>query len=243
MSEYDWNFYKNRDEATRHSAHTILSLVLDGAPPIASAVDIGCGVGTWLSVLHERGVHDIQGIDGPWVQKELLKIPPGRFASCDLSQPIDMPRRFDLAISLEVAEHLPESKADSFVDALTGLADIVLFSAAIPGQGGTTHVNEQWQNYWAEKFSARGYEVHDIVRPAVWDDDRIPVWYRQNTLLFAKRGVPIRGSSAGSSPSASRTALNLVHPVQFKAKDMDRLGVRGSFSLLLRSLRRYVAIR
>jgi len=235
---YDHDFYKNRDNATRHAASCVLSEVLARMPMPRSAVDVGCGVGTWLSVLADKGVADVQGVDGPWVERQMLQIPAERFMSQNLSEPVRLQRRFDLAISLEVAEHLPESQAAAFVETLTGLADVVLFSGAIPGQGGTHHVNEQWQNWWAQRFERAGYVTHDVVRPAVWNDNRIPVWYRQNTLLYAKPGALKGGTPAGTS-----LPLNVVHPEQFKSKNMDALGVKGSLGLFLRSVRQYAQVR
>jgi hypothetical protein len=93
--------------------------------------------------------------------------------------------RFDLAVCLEVAEHLPASSAEAFVKFLTGLAPVVLFSAAIPGQGGTNHINEQFLSYWVKLFSQSGYHPLDVIRPIIWNDERVPFWYRQNIILFA----------------------------------------------------------
>ena len=62
----------------------------------------------------------------------------------DLAQPLQIDRRFDLALSLEVAEHLPPECGSEFVQTLTDLSSVILFSAAIPFQGGTDHLNEQW---------------------------------------------------------------------------------------------------
>jgi SAM-dependent methyltransferase len=231
---YDHDFYINRDKSTRHAANRLLTEVLANMPPPQSAVDVGCGIGTWLSVLAEMGVAHVQGVDGPWVDRSMLQIPKERFMSQNLTEPVRLSRRFDLAISLEVAEHLPESQAESFVGTLTGLADVVLFSGAIPGQGGTHHVNEQWQDWWAGLFSRVGYEAYDLLRPAVWNDSAIPVWYRQNTLLYAKPGALNPGTA-----TTSGLPLNLVHPEQFKSKNMDSLGVKGSLNLLVRSVQRF----
>ena len=68
-------------------------------------------------------------------------------------------RTFDVAISMEVAEHLPEKIADRYVDLLTGLSNIIVFTAAYPGQGGDDHVNEQPALYWISKFQARAFNM------------------------------------------------------------------------------------
>ena len=192
MKPYDRDFYAGRHAGTVHSARTILSILMERIPEIHSAVDVGCGIGTWLSVLREKGVEDIQGVDGDWVDPEMLEIPRERFLRIDLGvSAVKLPKRYDLAISLEVAEHLAPDRAKEFVSSLTALSDHVLFSAAVPFQGGRNHVNEQWQHYWIELFRAVDYEVHDFIRPGVWDDERIPFWYKQNLFLFSNRNKPV----------------------------------------------------
>jgi len=184
----DW-FYRNRHDNTLHAAETILSVVEDTFPGIRSAVDLGCGVGTWLSVLKKRGALDICGVEGEWVPEEHLTIAPNEFLVADFSVCTELPvhRTFDLAISLEVAEHLPPESAAGFVKLLTDLSDMVLFSAAIPFQGGTCHLNERWTDFWIGLFEERGYAAIDLVRKRVWNDEAIQYFYRQNTLLYVKR--------------------------------------------------------
>ncbi|MBM3491843.1 MAG: class I SAM-dependent methyltransferase [Alphaproteobacteria bacterium] len=213
MRAYSSDVFEKRHANTLHSARSILSLLLDRIGPIRSAVDVGCGVGTWLSVLREAGVADIQGVDGPWVDQNLLTIPRESFLQLDLgSSLVRLPRRFDLALSLEVAEHLPAERADEFVCSLARLSDCVLFSAAIPFQGGLSHVNEQWQHYWVGKFDALDYDVYDLIRPRIWRDPRIPFWYKQNTLLFARRASARHDALAAAGPRADAMAVDLVHP-------------------------------
>ena len=227
-SQYTHDFYAHRHEATVHSSETVLALVMDRIPSVRSAVDIGCGVGTWLSALRRRGVLDVQGYDGPWVERDLLVIPQGCFAQVELSKEIPkVTRRYDLAISLEVAEHLHASSAKEFVSFLTELSDTVLFSAAIPGQGGTGHVNEQWQSYWIDLFAGQAYGAHDCIRPSIWDDVNIPYWYRQNTLLFVK------GKTNGET-----FPLDMVHPELYGSYAQP--GVKGSFKILCGAVSSYI---
>jgi hypothetical protein len=150
-----------------------------------SVVDVGCGTGAWLSEFRNQGVPQILGLDGEYVNREELLIPAASFRSVDLTfQLPDLGRRFDLAVSLEVAEHLPSSHAEEFVSDICSLSPFVLFSAAVPWQGGTGHVNEQWQPYWRRLFAGRGYIALDPVRPAVWKDRRVEWWYRRNIFLY-----------------------------------------------------------
>ena len=180
---YKQSFYSNRHENTVYAAEKIIQILTDYIKP-KSVVDVGCGTGTFLSVFHKNGVTDITGIDGDWIDRKLIEIPRKKFMPHDLTIDLHLPRRFDLAMSLEVAEHLTDG--EKFANLLTLLSDDILFSAAIPFQGGNNHVNEQWQSYWVEQFNKRGYHVYDFIRPIIWDDDQIPYWYRQNILFYSK---------------------------------------------------------
>ena len=234
---YQAYFYDKRFAQTVDAARRILDLVLPRLPPVRSALDVGCGVGAWLAVLREKGVADVAGIDGAWIDEKLLRIPADKFRRADLSAPLNLERRYDLAICLEVAEHLPPERADGFVAELTGAADFVLFSAAIPFQGGYGHVNEQWQSYWTERFARRGYAVRDWVRPRLWTDGRISGWYRQNLLLYVAetRLTELRSPADGSADPA--WPLDLVHPDEYLSK-VDPVSVRYGLSLAKRAWRK-----
>lgn len=188
MNLYNSEFYKNRHRNTLNAAETILTIVQRAVPEVKSAVDLGCGVGTWLYALEQRGIKDVCGVDGKWVNKSYLKIQKECFVEHDFGKDPDpgIGRTFDLAISLEVAEHLPSTSAKGFIAMLTSLSDYVLFSAAIPGQTGKGHINEQWPGYWISLFENRGFTGFDCIRKSIWNDKMIPFWYRQNILLFVK---------------------------------------------------------
>jgi SAM-dependent methyltransferase len=177
----------------------------------ASVVDLGCGLGTWLSVFAELGVEDVLGIDGEYVDRSALAIPADRFLARDLTRPLELPRTFDLAVSLEVAEHLPPDAAQTLVDSLTRHAPAVLFSAAIPGQDGVDHVNTQWPSYWRGLFLPRGYRAVDCIRPRIWDDEDVEFWYRQNLLLFVRSDV-LETRPPLLAEAQMRRPLDLVHP-------------------------------
>lgn len=220
---YTRDYYEARQRRTRYSARVITDILLQHCAPVRSAVDVGCGVGTWLAELADKGVAEIQGVDGPWVEQDLLVIPTDRFLRANLGEPVNLPRRYDLAISLEVAEHLPCERAEGFVTMLTGFADQVLFSAAIPKQGGGRHINERWQSWWVELFAARGYDVHDFIRARIWNDEQMPYWYRQNTLFFSRRGLALPGMPAAGGASMP---LDVVHPVLFEMRARRRRRLR-----------------
>ena len=140
-----------------------------------SVVDVGCGTGTWLKIFEANGVQDILGIDGNYVDQKLLKIDFDKFIAYDLETFFKSEKKFDLAISLEVAEHLSIDSADVFVQTLSGLSETIIFSAAITNQGGQNHINEQEPKYWIEKFENLEYKLFDILRP---------VFLGKNVLVF-----------------------------------------------------------
>jgi SAM-dependent methyltransferase len=182
---YAASFFSGHRDGSARSAAVVVPLVLQTFE-VASVIDVGCGIGTWLAEFARLGVTDYLGVDGDYVPRELLRIPADRFRTADLSRFEPPERHFDLACSLEVAEHLPAERAEPFVATLVTLAPVVLFSAAIPHQGGTNHVNEQWQSYWGKLFEAKGYVGVDCIRPFVFNDDRVELWYRQNTIVFCR---------------------------------------------------------
>ena len=182
----------------------------------SSVIDVGCGVGTWLAVLAESGVADAWGIDGDYVDRTLLEIPQERFLPHDLTLPIHLERRFDLVLCLEVAEHLPADSAHTLIDSLVSLGPVIVFSAAIPFQGGTHHVNEQWPEYWARHFSAKGYAPVDYVRRQIWQLHDVAWYYAQNILLFVERGYLNSNSFLRQEvENTPPTPLSLVHPVKY----------------------------
>ncbi len=247
---YDKTFYEFNAIDSRRSGEAILTHVLDLIPGIGSAVDVGCGTGVWLSILKERGVETIQGYDGEWVLRAgALQIPRECFQPVDLNEPWDVGRRYDLAISVEVAEHLQPASSAAFVHSLTRLSDVVLFSAAVPGQGGDHHINERWPTYWAELFGSEGYEVVDVLRGMIWDDARIGYWYRQNLLLFLNRAT--KADLIAALRRRIRPPMCLIHPelyafknrfVLFDIMDAD-ISAKQAFKLFLSRTKRAIRRR
>ena len=215
---YDHGFYADLENTALPSARRIVP-ILKTWFPISSAVDAGCGDGSWLSVISELGADTVLGLDGPWVDETQLKIPKDRFRRCRIDEKIAVEpgENFDLAISLEVAEHLPDSRAASFVADLCALAPVVLFSAAIPGQGGHHHVNEQWPAYWADLFAAQGYTPVDTLRLTVWNDPTVCWWYKQNLMVFASEKALADNPTLKAEADVSVSPpVPLVHPEVFE---------------------------
>ena len=203
---YPADFYADRRAHTAHAAALVLA-ALPPALPRREVADIGCGTGTWLAAALRDGARTAHGLEGDWVTPAMLDDPRIAFAAHDLERPFTLPR-VDLALSLEVAEHLSPARAPGFVADLVALAPAVLFGAAIPGQGGVGHANEQWQSWWAAHFATHGYTAHDVVRPRIWADEAIPAWYRQNTVLYLAPDLAARLSLPATDPAL----LDTVHP-------------------------------
>ena len=185
---YNDEFFTYLEEGARRSAQAIVPL-LTCLFKISSVLDVGCGRGVWLKEWQNHGVTDIVGLDGAYVDEGQLAIPSKRFVKRDLSQSFALQRSFDLVQSLEVGEHIAESCAEVFVGSLAAHGDIILFSAAVPGQGGEFHINEQPFGYWRDKFAARGFRTFDWLRPRICRQIVIEPWYRYNTLIFARNGA------------------------------------------------------
>lgn len=241
---YGHDFFKDYHKASVYSARAVLPIVLGALPPVRSAVDLGCGVGTWLSVIKKNGVEEILGLDGDWVEKDLLEIPIGDFREAFFDKPVALDKRYDLAISLEVAEHLPPENAESFVDSLVTASDFVLFSAAVPKQGGTNHLNEQWPDYWAAMFRDKGYKCLDFVRCHIWRDKEILPWYRQNIIFFAKNERANEVNPQTRNGWDDGDPISLVHPDLFLNKadhlsylETRELPIKESWAMLKKSIR------
>ncbi|ROO60636.1 methyltransferase family protein [Micromonospora sp. Llam0] len=216
---YGQTFFDDLDDGSRGSARVVVPLVHELVRP-RSVLDVGCGRGSWLAEWADQGITDLLGIDGDYVDRSTMHMEPSLFRPMDLRRPFSLGRTFDLVESLEVAEHLDESCADAFVESLVRHADTVLFSAAIPCQGGTHHVNERWPSYWAERFSRLGFWPVDVVRPAIWTDKRVKRWYRQNIVVFTSR------------PEFERrdTCLDMVHPEYWECLIKDWLADNPAFT-------------
>lgn len=183
MYIYDGSFQTMAAVGSADAARHIVG-ILQSVLSVTSVLDVGCARGTWLRAWRDSGVDDIVGVDGAYVDATRLDIPVACFQIHDLADPLAITRRFDLAQSLEVAEHLPKARAAGFVADLVALAPVVLFSAAPPGQGGEHHVNEQEPEWWRRLFAAHGYVAIDCVRPLLSRQPGIPAWYRYNLILY-----------------------------------------------------------
>lgn len=215
MTKYTKEFFDRQKDASYASASVVVPIVMEYVSP-KSVVDVGCGVGTWLSVFTEHGVKDILGVDGPWVDDSQLFIPKEKFIRKDFEKPFVIDKKADLVMSLEMAEHIPDSSASGLVESLTRIAPVVFFSAAIPLQEGVNHINEQWPGYWAKKFKAHGYVPVDCIRRKVWTNENVRFWYAQNSFFYVdEKRLSEYPKLAQEIKNGNGEALAMVHPIKY----------------------------
>lgn len=237
---YDKEFYNNQ------SAEIVVPIIINLFSP-KSIIDVGCGLGNWLSVFKKHGISDILGVDGEWINGENIEIETGNILIYDLTTPLNLNRKFDLAISLEVAEHIDEKFTDVFIESLTSASDTIVFSAAVPFQGGHNHINLQWQSYWIEKFRLQGYACYDLIRPEIWTNPNVFYWYKQNMLVFSKIKLNLQKND--------KVISNVVHPEFYieKINELENLktqitnykeglgGVKNSLKTFIKSIKNKIS--
>jgi hypothetical protein len=189
-----------------------------------SLLDVGAGTGNWLYAARREGVQDILGLDGVASGCRPVWVDPTVIRTVDLRSPFDLGRRFDAAICLEVAEHLPPEFARTLVGSLCSHSDLIFFSGAAPGQRGEAHLNCQWPSYWQGLFNEFGYVGHDDLRRLMWTDSLIEPWYRQN--VFSAVRDP---ASAGKEPRI----CSLIHPEMIPHMDLHESTIAKQYSDLI----------
>ena len=111
---YSNQFFAGQVDGSARSASVVVPLVLS-LLSVKSVIDVGCGVGPWAAAFLANGVSDVWGVDGDYVDRSQLRLPLDRFLTRDLTKSLHFDRTFELAICLEVAEHLPASRAAGLV--------------------------------------------------------------------------------------------------------------------------------
>lgn len=221
-----------RDGAIQSAAVVLPLLARSGEQP-RGVLDVGAGEGHWLDAAHALwpgiptlGLDLVErqdtfplvtfwDADGD-VEMPLLAGPHATEKRED-GFPATAHSRWPLVLCLEMAEHVKPETGDKLIAELCRVAERVAFSAAIPGQGGDGHVNEQWPSYWGERFNRHGFFLTDPWRLALWGDERVEPWYRQN-LLLAQPATLFRDGRVSGSLANMAQPHALVHPAVFQAK-------------------------
>jgi len=183
---YPAEYYRKRRQPAklRCDAHIARALETHFAPN--SVIDFGCGIGGLLSYFERKGV-EIRGVDGHDAAREHCIISRSDLDIRDLRQPFDAGRRFDLAVAIELVEHIPSRYADTLVRSIVSSASDVVLTAARPGQGGRHHVNERGATYWSDKFGMEGYVRDESSEETLRElfDQHVPAFYADNLLVFS----------------------------------------------------------
>ena len=215
LGGYNRTFFDETQMTSSRSSAEIVPIIMK-LLPVNRVIDLGCGTASWLSTFKAQGADYIRGVDNASVENAELQIPRECVLKHDLTKRFELQETFDLATCMEVAEHLPETCARQIVENLTRLAPVVLFSAAIPHQGGTGHINEQWPEYWANLFDEFGYVPVDALREQIWENENVAYWYAQNLIFYVKSDAV--ESYPELLPYARRTnkeRLTNIHPKTF----------------------------
>jgi SAM-dependent methyltransferase len=209
-------YFDYSNESRRQSAKLVLAPIFDVFQP-ESILDVGCGEGAWLDEAEKLGAKKLWGVDGAWIDHGKIANPLIHFIPVDFENAMpQLKDRFDLTISVEVAEHISAEMASAFVSFLCSTSNIVLFSAAVVNQGGTGHKNEQNPSYWVKVFEEYGYKCIDCMRGQLWADSRVSWWYRQNMLLFVNH-VCESGKIDQLRDMVSHP-LDMIHPEMLEVK-------------------------
>jgi len=172
---------------------------------IRTVIDMWWWIWAFTKVFLDNGI-DAICVDWPWVNKNNLYIDEKYFIERDFEQYNVFWKKYDLAFSLEVAEHLQEKSAKNFVKTLCNCADYVIFSAAVPYQWWQNHINEQSPEYWKTLFENEWYEICDCLRILFRDNKKIPWWYKNNIFLYHKKWTNIPNGLNDKWP------LYTIHP-------------------------------
>lgn len=187
---YSKDFFSYHKQLSLDSAKIIVKIFLNNIN-INSVVDIGCGNGAWLRVFLDSGIKNILGYDLSdhdqntyLINKSFIKT-----STNILDKDFKISNEFDLALCLEVAEHIPKRYSKKLVECLTSHSSIIMFSAAIPGQKGVGHINEQPPSFWRNLFIEKNFMEIDFIRPQIWKNYYIAWWYRQNVTVFVSNNL------------------------------------------------------
>lgn len=231
---YSNAFFDELDEFSVRSAAVVVPLVFELLRP-SSVLDIGCGRGAWLQAFKRVGVGHVQGIDGSYALGPQLAIAPEEFLAHDLRLPLGLHKEFDLALCLEVVEHLPLRAGVRLLGEMCKLAPAALFSAAVPGQGGRNHIAEQPPWFWRQCFADLGFLRFDVLRLHLVADNRVAWWYRQNLLLYVRRdAVQEFPGLLDSQNSTDLAELDVIHTTILE----NLFSFRGMLHQLPKALKR-----
>ena len=234
---YDETFFRYLQQGSTRSAEVIVPIILDRLK-ISSVLDVGCGAGAWLAQYRKAGLPRSIGVDGDYVTASSLLIPSSAFVPFDIVQPFDLGERFDMVQCLEVGEHVPTDSSRTLIANLVLHSDIILFSAAVPGQGGENHINEQPYEFWRSLLAAHGFSPYDFLRPLIRGNSHVEPWYRHNAILYVAENA-----RASLPPAVAATRVPDQDKIPNVAGTMYRLRTRILAKLSVQTLSRLAILK
>lgn len=214
---------RSRGPSNLTSAEIIVPKLIKWIHP-GSVIDIGCATGVWLEQFKRYSPNEVKihGVDGDWVREHRHYIDDKEITYYDFESDTEFPihGKYDLAVCLEMAEHLSAEKADKLIDILINLSDVIYFSAATPNSGGMHHVNERWQSYWWMKFRKRNYVLVDRIRHEVWNNKKVCYFYSQESFIYVNaeklENYPeLMRYCLGIGGEYSALPIDVIHPELF----------------------------
>lgn len=185
---YNRSFFDKNLEWNIPIAADVVNILMRFFNP-KSVVDVGCGNAEFLSQFQKKGV-EIYGYEGSQYAIDSALVDKRFIQQFDLRELIPVRRKYDLALCLEVAEHIENKFSNRLVENLTSLSDTVVFTAAPPGQGGHFHINEQPKEFWINLFKKNGYRYDSSLSfqiQAEFKEKKVINWYSDNLTVFKKK--------------------------------------------------------
>ena len=197
--DYNYNYYVRDVETPASQGAVVMARSITDFFKPKTVIDVGCGTGALLASFRDLGC-DVQGLEYASAGIELCETRGLPVLKFNIERDsFTEPGSFDIAVSFEVAEHLPSWSANRYVALLCRLAPVVVMSAARPGQAGTDHLNLQSPAYWIKKFAELGCKFEEDVRDQFskqWHAAGVAGFYSKNLLVFSRLTT---GSAARST--------------------------------------------
>jgi len=160
LKMYDKDFFLSNQEEGLKIYEWFVPL-LHNIFKFQSIVDFGCATGSSLFYALKQGVSDVLGIEGSPEAFSNLLIDKKYIIQHDLREPLKVDRKYDIALSIEVAEHINKKYTDIYLESMCNSSDLIIFTGATPNQGGKCHINEQSHEWWIQKFREHSFGLDE----------------------------------------------------------------------------------
>ena len=238
---YDSKYYNNLGSISYNAARIVLRDLYQ-IYPYTSLVDFGCGSASWLKAANEIIKKDkkLTGIDGDY-SKNIHIFNDANFIYKNLEDEVNI-EKHDLAISLETAEHLSPGRASSFVKDLCKASDVILFSAAVDGHGGTNHLNENNPSYWINHFKNNSYDPFIFLnRKKYWYHESFKKcpYYISGSFLYIKRDTYLY-KRLDHLKVKDGELVDIIHPYILAWRKDENFGIKMNYRKFITSIKKFL---